>query len=75
MCLKLHTAVLAGHGVCGDLALPPSLSEAMQAALGTSLHSVFWLMLLVAFAGFLLATRMPNKTPLRAREAVTSVTE
>lgn len=25
VCLKLHTAVLAGHGVCGELALPPSL--------------------------------------------------
>lgn len=24
MCLKLHTAVLAGHAVCSDLALPPS---------------------------------------------------
>ncbi len=27
VCLKLHTAVLAGHGVCGELALPPSLSS------------------------------------------------
>lgn len=27
VCLKLHTAVLAGHGVCGALALPPSLSS------------------------------------------------
>lgn len=25
VCLKLHTAVLSGHGVCSQLALPPSL--------------------------------------------------
>lgn len=24
ICLKLHTAVLSGHGVCNTLALPPS---------------------------------------------------
>jgi hypothetical protein len=45
VCLKLHTVVLSGHGVCGQLALPPStrvlvLDNVMRDARTLSLASM-----------------------------------
>ncbi|MBO9539609.1 MFS transporter [bacterium] len=50
-------------------ALPPALGEAMQQALGSSLHAVFWLMLGLAVLNLILSAFMPTNTPREAHEA------